>query len=523
VADLPTYLTDQTEEAIRDRMLSNIPDDIDKSEGSFIWDAIEPAAIELALAAVWAQEVLRRGFAQTTFGAYLDMRADEHGITRRPAAQATGMVTFTGTPGTLIPSGTQVSTASTDTIPAVVFATTVDATITASGTVDVPVQAVEGGANGNVPAGSIVFLAQPLAGVTTVTNAAATSGGLDQESDAELLARYLTKVRNPSAGGNKADYINWALEVPGVGGVSVVPVRDGPGTVSIAIIDTNKAPASQDLVDAVQNHIAPPWVNTIEAETMTIGGYGVSVDTTQSDASGSKCVKMVYDSQGNGTLTQDIKAILQQPGIWQARVLVKADATADTTDDLLQIGIWDVSSNAWATVSPSDSTAAVTTLKASNLSTSFATQTVTFYWNGEDDLQIQVNRLTSDTTTTVWIDQVVLRSTFSQDTGEGKAPVGALVTVEPAGVVTVNVSAQLVVMPGYDQASVWAAATQSVDAYLKSLAFADNNDVQYTRIGDAIINTLGVQDYRTLLVNGGTDNIPVDVQQVAVLGQVTWS
>ncbi|MCL6597931.1 MAG: baseplate J/gp47 family protein [Alicyclobacillus macrosporangiidus] len=523
MADLPEYLTDQTEEAIRDRMLSNIPDDIDKSEGSFIWDAIEPAAIELALAATWAQEVLNRGFAQTTFGAYLDNRADEHGLTRRAAVQATGTVTFTGTPGTLIPSGTQVSTASTDTSPAIVFSTTVDATITASGTVDVPVQAVEGGSSGNVSAGSIVFMAQPLAGVSSVTNAAATSGGLDQESDAELLARYLTKVRNPSAGGNKADYINWALEVSGVGGVSVVPVRDGPGTVSIAIIDTNKAPASQDLVDAVQDYIAPPWVNILEADTMTIGGYGVSVDTTQSDASGGKCVKMVYDSQGNGTLTQDIKATLQQPGIWQARVLVKVDSTADTTDDLLQIGIWDVSANGWANTSPSSSSPAMVTLKAGDLSTSFVTKIVEFYWNSEDDLQIQVNRLTSNTTTTVWVDQVILRSTFSQDTGEGKAPIGARVTVEPAGVVTINVSATLTLLPGYDRSSVQAAATQAVEAYLKSVAFADVNDVQYTRIGDAILNTLGVQDYQNLLVNGGTANVAVDVQQVAVLGSVTWS
>jgi uncharacterized phage protein gp47/JayE len=523
MADLPKYLTDQTEEAIRERMLANIPDDIDKSEGSFIWDAIVPAAIELELAATWAQEVLRRGFAQTTFGEYLDMRADEHGLTRRPAAPAKGTVTFTGTPGTLIPAGTQVSTASTDTSPAVVFQTTVDATITAAGTVDVPVQAVEGGSQGNVPAGAIVFLAEPLPGVSSVTNAAATSGGEDEESDESLLQRYLTKVRNPSAGGNKADYINWALEVPGVGGVSVVPVRDGPGTVSIAIIDTNKMPASQELVDAVQDYIAPPWVNTIEADTMITGGYGVSVDTSQADATGGTCVKMVYDSQGNGTLTQDIKQTLQQPGIWQARVMVKVDSTTDSTDDLLQIGVWDVSAGAWANKSPSDSTPAVVTLKASDLSTSFGVKIVEFYWNGTDDLQVQVNRLTSDTTTTVWVDQVILRSTFSQDTGEGKAPIGARVTVEPAGIVTINVSAQLIIMPGYDRASVEAAATQSVQDYLKSLAFADNNDVQYSRICDAILNTLGVEDYRNVLVNGGQDNIPVDVQQVAVLGQVTWT
>ncbi len=56
MAVLPEYLTEQTEEAIRQRILDTLPDDLDKAEGSYIWDAVSPMAIELALAAMWAQE-----------------------------------------------------------------------------------------------------------------------------------------------------------------------------------------------------------------------------------------------------------------------------------------------------------------------------------------------------------------------------------------------------------------------------------------------------------------------------------
>lgn len=35
MADLPLYLQDQTEDEIMQRMLSRVPADIDKSEGSF--------------------------------------------------------------------------------------------------------------------------------------------------------------------------------------------------------------------------------------------------------------------------------------------------------------------------------------------------------------------------------------------------------------------------------------------------------------------------------------------------------
>jgi Uncharacterized homolog of phage Mu protein gp47 len=119
MANVPSFLEDQTYEAILQRMLDRLPSDLDKSEGSFVWDALSPAAIELALAAIWAQQVLERGFAQTTFGQYLDLRCEEHGITRRPAVKATGQVTFTGAPGTVIPAGTQVSTAGSEAAPAV--------------------------------------------------------------------------------------------------------------------------------------------------------------------------------------------------------------------------------------------------------------------------------------------------------------------------------------------------------------------------------------------------------------------
>ncbi|MDI6872288.1 MAG: baseplate J/gp47 family protein [Bacillota bacterium] len=521
MATLPEYLTEQTDEAILKRMLDSLPADLDKAEGSYIWDALSPAAIELALAATWAQEVLRRGFASTTFGEYLDLRCEEHGITRRAATKATGQVKFTGTASTFIPAGTRVATPADPAsgAAAVEFATTADVTLDGTGAGYADVEAVAAGASGNVPAGAISILATPVAGISAVTNLAATAGGLDTEDDASLLARYLQRVRNPSAGGNKADYEAWAMEVAGVGGVSVVPVRDGPGTVSVAVINADKEPADQALVDAVQNYIAPPWVNVVETEAMTRGGYGVSVDTSQADDTGDS-VKMVYSASGAGTITHALNSLLQQPGIWQARPRVKVDATAGATD-LLQVGVYNLSMSSWAKTTPSGSTDAVITLKASDLATAFGEKVVQFAWNGQDQLELRITRLTTDTTTTAWVDQVVFRSTFSKDTGDGKAPVGARVTVESAGSVVTNVSATLTIASGYDPATVKAAAAEAIRTYIQSLAYLEDNDVRYVRIGQAILDTPGVQDYSNLLVNGATANVPVGIQEVAVPGVVS--
>jgi len=537
--DLPEYLTEQTEDAIRQRMLDALPDDLNKTEGDYIWDSLDPMAIELALAAIWAQEVLRRGFASTTFGSYLDLRCEEHGITRKAAVKATGTaakgnpLTINGTSGTVVAKGFKAATpadAITNT-PSIEFVTTADCTIGPSGSVTVDIEASVAGARGNVPAGAINVVVTPVAGLTGVTNAAAINGGTDTEDDASLLARYLAKVRNPSAGGNKADYITWAGEVAGVGGVSVVPVKYGNGTVSVAIIDTNKQPASQALIDQVQNYIAPPWEHDVEAETMTIGGSGTSIDNTQADDSGDS-VKMEYNAAGVGTITHsNIHTLLNKPGIWQVRSKVKAsDITG--ANDLLQVGIWNITTGAWAKVSSDAGAAdAVTVYQANDLTLVFGYLTQQFYWNGTDSLELRITRLQTDTTTVVWVDLAKYRSTFSKDTGEGKAPVGAAVFVEAAKAITINVSATLTILSGYDPAAVKAAAEKAIEDYLKSVAFQGvndplkqtENDVKYARIASAILDTEGVEDYSNLLVNGGTANIVIGAQEVAVKGAVTFS
>lgn len=73
----------QTYEAIMARLLAEVPDSMDKREGSFIWDALSPVALELAQTYVELDNILGLAFPQTSSGEYLDMKAAEHGIKRR--------------------------------------------------------------------------------------------------------------------------------------------------------------------------------------------------------------------------------------------------------------------------------------------------------------------------------------------------------------------------------------------------------------------------------------------------------
>lgn len=266
MADLPLYLLDQTEENIMNRMLNKVPSDIDKSEGSFIWDAQAPVAFMLSEAALWAQELLRRGFASTVASdhpdirsAELDLRTAEHGITRREAVASSGSVAFTGKPGTTVPAGTYVATPADEGSgeSSVEYVTTSGVTLGDLGTGTAPIRAVTPGSNGNVPAGVIQLMMTSVSGVTSVTNPEPTRSGTDTESDQSLLERFYAKVRSQGTSGNKAQYMQWANEIAGVGGVEVAPLWKGPGTAGLYLIDTDKRAASQDIVNAVQQYIDP--------------------------------------------------------------------------------------------------------------------------------------------------------------------------------------------------------------------------------------------------------------------------
>ncbi|WP_322902958.1 baseplate J/gp47 family protein [Paenibacillus campi] len=266
MADFPYYLEQQTEQQIMQRMLDKVPSDIDKSEGSFMWDAGAPVAFMLSEAAIWAQELLRRGFASTaasTDDSYrseeLDLRAAEHGLTRRAAVAAVGMIRFTGEPGKTVPASTVVSTPADDVSgeASQEYATTAAVTLTASGIGDVPIRALIAGKSGNVAAGTITILSTAINGGISVTNPAAITGGTDIETDTSLLERFYAKVRNQGTSGNKAQYMQWASEIAGVGASRVIPLWKGPGTVGIYVLDTDKRAANAEMVTAVQTYIDP--------------------------------------------------------------------------------------------------------------------------------------------------------------------------------------------------------------------------------------------------------------------------
>ncbi len=193
--------------------------------------------------------IARQIFPDTADSDFLELHAGLHYIFRKPATPSAAVVTFAGAADTVIPLGTEVKPQNSDTT----FKTITAATIGAGGAVDVVASASRSGSHTNIPTQTGQLLTA-IADVQSAVTFAAAVGGGDEETDASLLSRLLSKLRLPPAGGNANDYKQWALSVPGVAQAYVFPLRRGLGTVDVVITGQEGLP-SDEVIAATQAFI----------------------------------------------------------------------------------------------------------------------------------------------------------------------------------------------------------------------------------------------------------------------------
>ena len=263
-------------ETIQTRLLRNIDNTYDKSDGSFYYDAEMPVAIELANSYSELNSILDNGFPDTATGAYLDKIVSEQGITRKQAGYGITNVTVTGSAGSPVPLGGLVGT---DTVN---FAFTQSAVIPDTGVVSIPVQCVVAGSIGNVPVGAIHSFPITIQGLSTVTNPTQVTSGYDTETDDALRQRYYAQVQSPATSGNVAHYQLWCSQVAGVGACQVNPLWNGAGTVKVCALDVNSLPLSSTVLTNLQNYIESqrPIGATVTYETATVLPINISVKIT---------------------------------------------------------------------------------------------------------------------------------------------------------------------------------------------------------------------------------------------------
>jgi uncharacterized phage protein gp47/JayE len=192
---------------------------------------------------------------------------------RKMATLAIGSANFIGDfPNVVVPQATQLSYSGVG----MSYETTEEFTTGPTG-VATPgnIRALDTGSLGNLDVGTELSVDNPPAGLEGIATVISLVGGTDQETDEELRARVLERIRKPPMGGDKDDYEQWALAVPGVTRAWCSPLEQGMGTVTLRfMMDDLRAdnggfplPGDIDTVKAYLDSVRPVAVKDFWVES----------------------------------------------------------------------------------------------------------------------------------------------------------------------------------------------------------------------------------------------------------------
>lgn len=234
-----------TYETILQRMLDCVPSGFDKREGSVIFDALAPAAAELAQLYVACDYVLAETFADTAGRENLIMRAAERGIYPNKATSA--VVKMEYTPTNIDITGMRFSLNQLNYVVKEIDAEHAGICF---------LECETAGSAANSQTGTAIPI-DYIAGLETAQIVDILIPGEDDEDTEAFRKRYFNSFEKDAFGGNVSDYQTRTNAIDGVGATKVIPVWDGGGTVKLIIEDATYSSPSETLVAAVQNEIDP--------------------------------------------------------------------------------------------------------------------------------------------------------------------------------------------------------------------------------------------------------------------------
>lgn len=204
--------------------LNQIPNTLDKREGSLIYDAMAPNAKELEQFYQDLDWVLEQSFVDTATGEYLELRTKERAVDRKPAVETIRHLKCEGKMGEIeigarfLIDGVYFRTVEAGAIPCVV-----------------QIKSEQPGRATVVEYSAEVLSLEGIAGLdraSLVYEHEQDFNGVDAESDEALRERYYITVRRTPGSGNIDDYMFWAGEVVGVGKSIVIPLWNGKGDIA---------------------------------------------------------------------------------------------------------------------------------------------------------------------------------------------------------------------------------------------------------------------------------------------------
>ena len=252
---------------ILDRTLSNeLLINMDKREGSIVYDTLAPVCLELAEAYAKLDILESQLSLLTATGTNLDNRAYEQGMAREQETQAERIGTFkkyqTDENGEYVKDedGNKILI-DMDIDEGSRFVSPDDSSIVYEFTGKNDdgkniLKCETYGTVGNEYIGTIL----PLTAITDLVEAKITGTYVpaqDTESDDELRTRVINKLNSLSFGGNIDSYIEKVSSIDGVGTCKVFPAWQYNGSVLLSVVDSSYEPITESFASRIKEEIDP--------------------------------------------------------------------------------------------------------------------------------------------------------------------------------------------------------------------------------------------------------------------------
>lgn len=235
----------ETFEVIMERCLGRISPDVDKREGSVIYDALAPAVLELVNSYICLDIFLDEVFADTASREYLIRRAKERGLEPYGATYAV----LKGVFNCAVPIGSRFNL---DRLNYTVTELIDDTEHTYK------LQCETAGKEGNRYLGKMTPI-EYIDGLTSAELTEVIIYGEDEEDTEIFRQRYLNSLNTQAFGGNVADYKQKVKPIDGVGQLRVYRADDwnGGGTVKLVITNSNNGAPGSEFINFVQELVDP--------------------------------------------------------------------------------------------------------------------------------------------------------------------------------------------------------------------------------------------------------------------------
>lgn len=141
-------------------------------------------------------------------------------------------------------------------------------------------------------------------------------------------------------------------------------------------------------------------------------------------------------------------------------------------------------------------------------------------WDGDNTVKVSIlsssNRAASEELVAEFQEYL---DPNSEGMGNGVAPIGAIVTVSTATELPITVAATVTMKPGYSDTT---AIDTALTEYFAEIAY-EKSMVAYMNVGAVILGVNGVDSVADLKVNGKTEDIILETEQIPVLSSGTWT